>query len=67
MNLMEVDAIVKTSAVNESCADPLEGIKKIDLRTRLQPKQYEMDWDQFNWVRSVTSSDKQIRVTVNFT
>lgn len=63
MNLMEMDA-----TANERRANPLDGIKKTDLNIRLQPpKQYEMDWEQFNWVRSVNASDQQIKITVNFT
>lgn len=64
---MEVDAVKNESVVKESRANPSESIKKFDLSARLQPKQYEMDWEQFNWVRSVKASDKQMQVTVNFT
>lgn len=67
MNLMEVDAATNASILNDSRGDSLQGSKKSDLSARLQPKQYEMDWEQFNWVRSVKASDKQIKVTINFT
>lgn len=53
---MEVEAVV----------DPVDDVQKIELIARLRPKQYEMDCDQFNWVRSVKASDRQIKVTVNF-
>lgn len=56
MNLMEVEAVV----------GPVDGAQKIDLIARIRPKQCEMDWEQFNWVRSVKASDRQIKVTVNF-
>lgn len=58
---MEVDV-----AVNVSSANPLQGIKSTNLNDRLTPKQFEMDWDQVNFVRSVKASDSQIKVTVRF-
>lgn len=62
MNLMQVNGVA-----NERIAIPLNGVQKFDLSGRLQKKQYEMDWEQINWVRSVKASDRQIKVTVNFT
>lgn len=52
-------------AVDETPAIRFENFQPPNLNVRAQPKQYEMDWDQFNWVRSVKANiDSQLKVTV---
>lgn len=62
MSIMDVDA-----AANERHTNSVDGVKKIDLSARLQPNQYEMDWEQLHWARSVNASGQQLKITVKFT
>lgn len=46
--------------------DTTDAPKKPNLNARLQQKQFEMDWEDVSWTRSVCKLGTGMRVTVHF-
>lgn len=63
---MDVEPPAKDCTDSRAKTNGTTPVKKLDLHSRLQPKQTDMDWEDVSWTRSVTKSGNDVRVTLNF-